>query len=127
MLTRQTFWQLFRFGIVGVCAALVNYFLVVLIVEQAHWHPLVANIVAYLIAFNVSYLGHRFWSFGHKQHDHTSLPKFFSISVSGFLLNEGFFALLLRYTTLHYSEALIIAILMAALFTFTLSKFWVFK
>ena len=127
MLKKQTFWQLFRFGITGVIAASVNFFVVVLIVEYIHLKPLVANIFAYLLAFNVSYFGHRFWTFGHKAHGTSSLPKFFTVSIISFFLNEGLFALLLAKTHLHYTWALIITILIVAILSFLLSKLWAFK
>lgn len=127
MFNKQTFWQLFRFGITGTTAALVNFFSVVLIVEYAHLQPLVANIFAFLLAFNVSYFGHRFWTFGHKSHGRESLPKFFTISITCFFLNEGLFALLLAKTQLHYTWALIITILIVAILSFVLSKLWAFK
>ena len=85
MLTKKVFWQLCRFGIVGVSAAVVNYLIVVVIVEYGHWQPLLANIVAYLLAFNVSYTGHRLFTFSHKAHEKSSLTKFFVVSLTGFV------------------------------------------
>ena len=127
MLTKNVFGQLCRFGIVGLSAAAVNYLAVVAIVEYAHWNPLVANIVAYLLAFNVSYLGHRLFTFNHKQHAKKSIIKFFLVVALGFVLNESLFAILLHSTTLHYTESLLITIFSVAIITFTLSKLWAFK
>jgi putative flippase GtrA len=127
MINNTLFWQLFRFGVIGCTAALVNFIGVVLLVEYLHWQPLVANILAFLIAFNVSYLGHRFWTFSHKQHASNSVFKFFLVAFIGFALNESLFALLLYATPLHYTAALIITIFLVAIITFIFSKLWAFK
>lgn len=127
MINKILFWQLFRFGIVGLSAATVNFIGVVLLVEYANLEPLIANIIAFLLAFNVSYIGHRFWTFNHKKHQSNSAPKFFIIAINSLLLNEAIFALLLHVTSLHYTVALIITIFLVAIVTFILSKLWAFK
>ena len=55
--------QLMRFGIIGSLAAFINFGIVILLVELWGWHPLSANAIAFLIAFQVSYSGHRYWTF----------------------------------------------------------------
>ncbi len=127
MLTQNMFWQLCRFGIVGVSAAAVNFLMVVIIVENAQWDPLLANIVAFLLAFIVSYIGHRFWTFNHKTHKKSSLTKFLIVAVNSFICNEGLFAILLHTTSVHYTTALIITIFVVAIITFIFSKLWAFK
>lgn len=119
--------QMCRFGTIGVTAAIVNYLVVVLLVEIFNWQPLIANIIGFILAFQVSYWGHRLWTFSHKQHDLQSLPKFILVAITGFICNEGMFALMLRYTAWPYTISLIVAILVAAVVTFSCSKFWVFK
>ncbi|MBX9705378.1 MAG: GtrA family protein [Gammaproteobacteria bacterium] len=127
MITLKNFFQLFRFGVVGVAAAIVNYLVVILLVELLHWLPLIANIIGFSLGFQVSYFGHRFWTFSHKQHTIQSLPKFIFVAILGFSCNESVFALMLHFTALPYTISLIVAILAAATVTFSCSKFWVFK
>ena len=120
------FSQLFRFGIVGVTSAAAHFFVVVLLVKFAHLHPLISNVFAFLLAVNVSYWGHRLWTFNHKKHHHSTMLKFLIVSINSFLLNEGLFAILL-HTNLHYTYALVITIGMVAMVTFLFSKLWAFK
>lgn len=121
------FRQLFRFGIVGLTSAAAHFFMVVLLVKLVHLHPLISNIFAFLVAVNVSYWGHRLWTFNHKKHNHSTMLKFLVVSTNSFLLNEGLFAILLKFTNLHYTYAVMIAIGIVAIVTFLFSKLWAFK
>ena len=84
------------------------------------------NVFAFLLAFQVSYLGHRYWTFNHQKHSLASLPKFFSVAAGGFLINEGVFALLLHLSGWYYPIALGITLVLIAILTFLLGKFWAF-
>ena len=119
--------QLIRFGVVGTTSAAVNLFLVILLVELLNLHPLIANIFAFAIAFNVSYIGHYYWSFAaeHTRHK-ASIPRFLLVAITSFALNEGLFFVFLSIFHLYYILALFIVLLIVPLFTFTLSKFWAF-
>ena len=118
--------ELFWFGVVGISAMLTHFLLVVLLVPLG-LKPLQANVIAYLLAFQVSYWGHRLKSFdaGHLPHRQT-LPRFFTVASLSFLLNEGMYFLLLHYTPLDYRVALLIVLFAVALITFVLSRSWAF-
>ena len=75
------FLQLVRFGIVGLSAASVNLFIVFLLVHYRHLHPLSANIIAFLISFQISYNGHKYWTFRSSASHLTSMSKFFFVAV----------------------------------------------
>ena len=120
--------QIIKFGIVGALGAITNLLVVVLLVEFLHWHPLTANIVGFLIAFNVSFWGHRYVTFTRTSRRlHQALPRFFFTSGTGFLLNESLFYLLLKYTVLPYFVSLFFILAVVACYTFLLGKFWAFK
>lgn len=123
------FGQLFRFGVVGSLAALVNMFVVWLLVEKVFFlPPLGANVFAFLIAFWVSYFGHSRLTFNHAKHDvGYAVPRFFLVAVLSFLLNEGFYFLLLHFTSLPYLWALFLVLAIVPVFTFILSRFWAFR
>ncbi|OGT30554.1 MAG: hypothetical protein A3E87_03045 [Gammaproteobacteria bacterium RIFCSPHIGHO2_12_FULL_35_23] len=118
--------QLFRFGIVGSFAALTNFIIVVLLVEFGKLHPLTANVFAFMIAFQVSFYGHKLWTFSSKGKHLSSLTKFLIVSGFGFCLNESLYALFLQILKLHYIPALIVVLMIVPPITFTLSKFWAF-
>lgn len=116
------------FTVVGMLAALVHYVSAVglqaLAIASAPW----ANGIGFMLAFPVSYVGHRYWSFNgrHLAHRQT-LPRLLIVSLSGFFANQ-----FLLLSALHYWGGpfwLILAVVMGlvagSLFLF--SKYWVFK
>lgn len=118
--------QIFQFGSVGACAASAHMGIVIAIVQMAHISPLLANIIAFLFSFNISYFGHHYWTFAKRQLNHqTSLPRFFLLACFSFLLNEGLFFLLLPF--LPYPIALLVVLVSVAAITFFLSKWWAFR
>lgn len=119
--------ELFWFGLIGISALLVHFLLVTLLVPMG-LQPLLANVVAYLLAFQVSYWGHRQKTFaaGHVCHWQT-LPRFFAVASLSFLLNEALYFLLLHYTPLDYRVALLLVLAAVAVVTFVLSRAWAFS
>lgn len=118
--------ELFWFGVIGISALLTHFLLVTLLVPLG-LQPLVANVLAYLLAFQVSYWGHRRKTFeaGHLPHSQT-LPRFFAVASLSFLLNEALYFLLLHFTRLDYRVALLIVLFAVAVVTFVLSRAWAF-
>ena len=87
-----------------------------------------ANACGFVVAFFVSFTGHRLLSFK----DSTtsvgqSLFRFLITAVAGFFTNEIIFILLFRVLDLNDWLALFFAIAGAAAQTFLLSKFWAFR
>lgn len=119
--------QLFWFGATGAAAAATHLLVVVLLVEGGGAAPLVANIGGFLVAFGVSYPGHRYLTFATgRAPPAQSLPRFFLVAGLGFLLNESLFALLLLLTPLPYPAALLLVLGLVAVVTYLLSRHWAF-
>ena len=119
--------EIARFVIVGTSAAAVHFCCVLFQVEILHWQPLLANVLAFLVAFIVSYSGHRFWTFADITLDHAqSLPRFFLIASTSFALNEVMYYCLLKYTPLPYWLSLGIVLLLVAVLTFVSGRLWAF-
>jgi putative flippase GtrA len=119
----------FWFVLVGASAALTHMavFTFVLLLVPTLW-PEIANVAGFLVAFLVSFVGHRRLSF---QDAGTSLMqsfvRFAATAVAGFMTNEAVFIVLLRVLELPTWMALISGIVMSAVQTFVLSRFWAFK
>ena len=119
----------FWFVLVGASAALTHMavFTLVLVLVPTLW-PEIANVAGFLIAFFVSFVGHRRFSF---QDAGTSLMqsflRFAATAVAGFVTNETVFILLFRLLGLPTWVALISGIVVSAVQTFVLSRFWAFK
>ena len=90
--------------------------------------PEIVNALSFLVAFTVSFAGHRLLSFPDTQLAvRQSLARFFGVAVGGFLINEAVFSTLLRRFDMAPRPALLVALLVAAGLTFVLSRYWAFR
>lgn len=114
------------FGAVGAAAALTHA--AVFGVAKSLMRPELANALGFVVAFFVSFFGHRWLSFrdtgtGLRQ----SFGRFAATALAGFAVNEAVFVLLLRGLGWPSWPALIAAMVVAAGQTFLLSRFWAFR
>ncbi|MCW8398581.1 GtrA family protein [Legionella sp. PATHC038] len=118
-------YRLIYFAAIGGSAALIHLFVVFNLVNFMQIQALTANVFAFLIAFNVSFLGHKYLTFA-RLHDEKilSLPHFFLVAASAGIINEMLYFLLLRYTTLNYLFALFLVLGLVSVYSFTISRFW---
>jgi len=115
------------FIFVGVSALLTHWLIVVLLVPLVGLHPLLANVIAFLVAFNVSYFGHRHLTFKASERSHRrTLPRFATVAASSFMLNEALYWALLQFTPLRYDIAMLLVLGSVAVLTYVLGKFWAF-
>jgi len=118
----STFW----FLAVGSAAALTH--MGVFAIAQRYLWPEVANALGFVIAFFVSFAGHRLLSFKDAVTTvSTSLQRFAVTALAGFASNELVFVLLLRWLRMPSLLALFVALVFAAGQTFVLSRFWAFR
>lgn len=116
----------FWFLVVGGSAALTH--LAVFGLTQRHLWPELANASGFVVAFFVSFGGHRLLSFQDANTTVTqSFQRFALTALAGFATNEGMFVLLLRVAGWPALPALLAALVIAAGQTFLLSRFWAFR
>ena len=117
--------QLVFFSGIGGSAALAHLLIVLNLVSYLQIDPLVANIIAFFIAFNISYFGHKYLTFAEIENQkQLSLPHFFLVASSAGVLNELLYFLLLNYTAINYLLALTLVLGLVAVYSFFLSRFW---
>lgn len=115
------------FVAVGALAALVHYVAAVSshLAGISAWH---ANNIGFLVAFPVSYIGHRHWSFQGTQASHAqAFLRFFLVALSGFIGNQVLLWAALRWTPAPFWLALGAVMVIVAVSTFLLSRFWAFS
>ncbi|MCV2353244.1 GtrA family protein [Paucibacter sp. B2R-40] len=119
--------SLLWFGLVGASAAAVHLSVVWLLVSKCQMAALLANVLGFVLAFGVSFVGHHRLSFGAQQaRALQALPRFALVALLGFAVNELLYALLLA-AGLDYRLALFLVLLAVAAMTWMLSRFWAFR
>ena len=113
------------FLVVGASAALTH--VLVFALTKDLMLPELANAAGFVVAFCVSFGGHRRLSFQDtKTSLLQSLRRFAVTAVAGFVCNELVFMLMLRGFGWAEMPALLLALVLAAGQTFVLSRFWAF-
>jgi putative flippase GtrA len=119
--------EILRFIAVGCAAAVTHFVTVIALVEWLQITPLVSNIGGWLLAFFVSFSGHFFLTFRNHQNSLArTLARFFVLSLFGFLVNESAYHLLLQWSNVHYAIGLFCVLVGVAIFTYFVSRRWVF-
>jgi putative flippase GtrA len=115
------------FLVVGAIAAVVHYTVAVALEGLYDIRPAWSNIVGFCCAFPVSYVGHRNYSFAHQTNAHQqALPRFLLVALLGFLTNQSLLLIGLHFTTLPFWLVLALVMLIVAVSTYLLSKYWAF-
>jgi putative flippase GtrA len=116
------------FTLVGTLAAMTHYGVAVSLEGFHLFGPAYANIMGFLLAFPVSYVGHAKWTFSGRIKRHTqSIPKFFLVALMGFLGNQGLTLSLLSLTPWPFWMVLAGVMIFIAILTYYLSHFWAFR
>jgi putative flippase GtrA len=119
----------FWFLLTGAASALTHMGVFALV---QHQHPDVspeaANALGFVIAFVLSFGGHRWLSFkGTSTPIEQSLLRFGVTALAGFACNEVIFMALTRHYGWFTLLALFVALVVASALTFVLSRFWAFQ
>lgn len=120
--------QLLQFVLVGGSAAATHLAVVGLLVSLSGMPPLGANVLAFLVAFVVSYNGHALLTFSAAQaRGWPVVAKFFAVACLSFAANEALYYIALNWLHWHYFWSLAAVLVLVAIGTFVMSKFWAFK
>jgi putative flippase GtrA len=115
------------FVVVGVSAMAVHYVVTLSANHFVSLSPPLANLVGFLCAFPVSYIGHRNFSFAGTTAGHgKAVVRLFGVSCLSFVGNQLLLWLLLTFTPLPLWIALGIVLIAVAVVTYLLSRSWVF-
>jgi putative flippase GtrA len=119
--------QIARFGMVGILATSVHGASFLVLVETLQVRAVAASVGAFLIAFIVSYGGHRHWTFKARSGDtRGSLVKFAATALLGLFVSAGTTYLIVGILAANYLYALVLVVVAVPVATYLLSKMWVF-
>lgn len=116
------FMRLFRFGVVGIGATVTHATILWALVESVNMRPSIATVIGFLVAFNVSYFGHYYFTFRSTEPHRRALPGFALTAVVGAVLNWLIFVIGTEILTWNYWIAFGISILLVPLFVFFVAR-----
>ena len=120
--------RLLRFICVGGAAACVHFTVGLILTQYVLLNPMISNIGAFCVAFAVSYFGQSRWTFtSDEPKDRREIFRFAATSLLGLLINQGILYIGLYAFYWLYPAALFLAIAGAAVSTYLVSSFWVFR
>ena len=119
---------LFKFFSVGVIATLIHSAIYSLCIALQLTSAQLANLLAYLLALIVSYIGQRYWTFAtNKLNSQAStIFRFIGVSLLGYGLNAFWVYAATNVLNLSPYYAIVGIGFLTPLMTFLLLKFWVF-
>lgn len=116
------------FTFIGAVAGLVHYSVAVSLEASMGLHPGWANMWGFALAFPVSYMGHRKFSFAWRKIPHRqAFPRFLLVACSGFVENQFLTLSALKLFAWPFWIILAIVMVIVAMTTYSLSRFWAFK
>lgn len=130
----QSITQIIKFIIVGSLAALVHGVVLYLTVTKLFIDPVWANVIAFAVAFVVSFSGHSWVTFrnnielSNKLNNIKRLGRWLSTSLMSFVMNQGLFMLGLSWLgETYYLYIWLVVTVLVTVLSFSIGKLWAFK
>lgn len=121
-----SWWQLFKFGVVGGSGYLINLAVFALLVGLGV-HHVIAAIGAFCVAVTNNFVLNRYWTFGPGEGPaHFQAARFFTVSLASLGLNLALLELLVANHVTGELAAQAIAVAVAMPFNFLGNKLWTF-
>jgi len=120
--------QVVRFALVGAAATCTHY--IVALISAIYVNLYGANLLGYLTAVAISYLGHQRYSFRMAAEDvshQRQLPRFVAGSLGGLALSYLLLALMRDLLGAPNWLSLAVAVGLVPVYAFVLNKLWVFR
>ena len=121
--------QVLRFLVAGGLAFAVNIVSLYALTDFLHIHYLVSTVLAFLIAFNVSFILQKFWTFRDHSKDnvHVQLQLYLGMQLINLGLNATLMYIFVEYLHIWYVLSQTIIALILAVAAFLINKAYIFK
>lgn len=116
-----------RFGIIGITATALHIGVVWTLLSSTHLSALLANLIAFLCAFVLSFTGNYIWTFSAPGAPGKAMRRFFLISLSAFVANSTLLATILASGWLSPRLAAVASASVVPGITFLASRLWGFR
>ena len=122
-----SWFQLFKFGLVGGSGYLINLAIFALLTDGFSVHHIAAAVGAFVVAVANNFLWNRHWTFDRGDgHAGFQAARFFTVSVAALLINLAVLEVLISSTEMGELAAQAIAVGVAMPFNFLGNKLWTF-
>lgn len=120
---KKLFIQLFKFGIVGVVAAIVDVGLLTLLAEKFGVDVLISAAISFSVSVIVNYIcSMKFVFLGKKQNKWKEFIIFLVLSMGGLLLNQLIMWFGVKWFSSHYLLVKVLAMLIVPIYNFITRK-----
>lgn len=116
-----------RFGLVGLLSTAVHIAIFWALLTITDITPILANTLAFLTAFNISFGAHYLWTFRSPGSPGRAIFRFFVIAISAFLANTLLLAFLIYKNYFPPVTSAIISASAVSVASFLASRLWGFK
>lgn len=124
----QKYYGLFKYLVSGGSAAVVSLGTLYLLTEYAHFHYLLSAVLSFIVAFFVSFLLQKFWTFQNKGREdmHVQLAAFLLVSLGNLALNTLLIYTFVEVFHLWYLLAALISGGLIAVESFFIYRYFIF-
>jgi putative flippase GtrA len=116
-----------RFGLVGAAATIVHVSVAWTLIVNVDTPVLLANLIAFALAFGVSFVGNYVWTFRVPGRPHRAFARFVVIALSAFAANNVLLVSMLSLNCCKQSTAAVGAAAVVPAVTFLGSRLWGFR
>lgn len=115
-----------RFGLFGLISTVVHIAIVWLLLTLANITPLLANTLAFLTAFCISFTGNYLWTFRSPGNPRRAAFRFFVIAFGAFIINTLILSFLIQGNWFSVGFSAVLAASTVPVPSYLLSRFWGF-
>lgn len=126
---RRLLERFVKWSVVGAIGAVVDYTILIGLVELVGLYPLIAQAISFTCAVVNNYILNRTWTFGDIKHRGpvVQFTQFFVVSVAGLGTRSVIFYFLFKVLSLWYIYATAIAIIIVLIWNFFANLVWTFR
>lgn len=121
----QAFFQLLRYGMVGIASNVAGY-LLYLLITSLEVDPKSAMSGLYAVGVGLGYFGHRQWAFAHRGAMAPSALRYLLAHAGGYALNLALLVVCVDHAGLAHQGVQAVAIVVVAAWLFLMFRYFVF-